>query len=149
MELDQEVFVERKCYLFHPNLIYHHEGDFVFLFLCPVVNHIHINDIVFHSDPIASRLLYQVLERVSDAWCLGHIIDSFNSANGATDSARPDCKAARVLGLVKFELLLAFVLQAQLADDLEDTLADVKVAQNADHILELCLFTNLQTVFNR
>ena len=149
MELDKEVFVEGKSYLFHPDLIYHHEGDFVLLFLCSIVDHIHIHDIVLYSNPIAGRLLYQALERVSDARCSGHIINSFNSANCSANSTSPDREAAGVLGLIENFLLLTFVLQAQLADDLENALADIEVAQNANHILELCLFTNLQTIFNR
>ena len=65
VELEQEIFIKRKCYLAQPDLIKHHERYVIFLVLGPVVDHIHVDDVVLHDNIVA--LLRRVLRILSDA----------------------------------------------------------------------------------
>ena len=61
VELDQKVFIEGKSNLAQANFIEHHERDQIFLILTPMVNHVHIDDIVLYYNIVSILALYLII----------------------------------------------------------------------------------------
>ena len=120
VKLDQKVLVEGEVDLAKTHLVDHHEGDFVFLRGWPLVDHVHVDDVVLHENVVSLLPL---------AWFL--LIDL------------PDSTC----NLVTHNFLL--VLLAKLQHDTKDAFTDIEVAQYANHILELWLLTHFSAVLDR
>ena len=52
-ELEQEVLVKGERNLTLTHFVNHHKRDAIFLGLVAVVNHIHVDDVVFHYDVVS------------------------------------------------------------------------------------------------
>ena len=125
--LDEEVFVERENYFTNSNFVEHHKCNQILLLVGSVIDHIHIDNVVLHYDVIA--LVFDVGLYV----CIS--------------AGSPDLNSMWIMRPLILYTLLAFVFKTQLKDDIENASADVKIAQIADHVLELLFFANLKPVF--
>ena len=70
IELDQEVFIERKSDLAQANFIEHHERYKILFIVISMIDHVHIDDVVLDDNVIAQRRLIKrvlVLIRLGSA----------------------------------------------------------------------------------
>ena len=53
VELEQKVLIERKRDLTQANLVKHHERNQILLLFSTMVNHVHVDDVVFYYNIVA------------------------------------------------------------------------------------------------
>ncbi len=103
-ELQKEIFIEGKCDLAMADLVDHHERDKIFLFICAMVNHVHVDNVIFSHDvgPILVILNCQIF---------------FTSP---------------YFGFMTTLSTVFFILETELENYIEDACANVKMAKIAN-----------------
>ena len=138
VELEQEVLIVRKRNLAQSNLVKHHEGDTILLLVGPMVDHIHVDNVVFDHNVVA-------LLRV--VW------------NTLAGGRRPPQRACSLplpplrLPFNRFRnnhvclpRVLFLIQSTQLEHDVENARSDVEIPKDANHVLELGLLADLKSI---
>ena len=113
-ELQKEIFIEGKGDLAMADLVDHHERYKIFLFICAMVYHVHVDDVILRDD-------------VSPIWVILNFLIFFTS---------PYFSFMTALSTV------FFILETQLENYIKDACAYIKMAEIANKLLELGFFTH-------
>ena len=136
VELEQEVLIVRKRNLAQTSLIKHHEGDKILLLIGPMVDHIHVNNVVFNHNIVA--LLWVV-----------RLASGRRSPQRASSLPLPLRLPFNRLRNDHVCLLrvLFLITSTQLEHYVKNARSDIEIPKNANHVLELGLLANLKAIF--